>query len=85
MLEEKKLRLRESPISWMNSNIAELMKARDLYYRKVTFKISYHWDMYRNLGNFVRREIDKAKSYYCTSLITDANSIRVNYENHLNK
>jgi hypothetical protein len=52
---------------WMNSKISEAMQDRDYHHRKaVKSNKTYHWNMYKQLRNFVNKEVKSAKSkHYC--------------------
>jgi hypothetical protein len=61
----KRRRVKGTQVPWMNSKISEAMQDRDYHHRKAAkSNKTYHWNMYKQLRNFVNKEVKSAKSKY---------------------
>ena len=71
----KPLSYRKLPINsaWMTSKISVAMRDRDYHHRKARKSGSaYHWHMFRNLRNFVNKDIKASKSKYYINFIKES-------------
>ena len=71
----KPLSYRKLPINsaWMTSKISVAMRDRDYHHRKARKSGSaYHWHMFRNLPNFVNKDIKASKSKYYINFIKES-------------
>ena len=71
----RKSRIKGVRSPWMNARLSEAMHKRDHYHRKaLKSKSGNHWSRYKELRNYVNKEIKRCKSEYYSKLITENKS-----------